>query len=129
MPRTQYVPVRGAVPGPGRATAGGVSAGRVPAPLARLPLVFTRPPGALAREGGRHPAGPAVPGNASPGPGFPRPAAGHRPSASSSTTSATASSSPVASPLTASDVPQLVERVVREIDRRMQARLERRGRP
>ncbi|MET8412315.1 hypothetical protein ABZV34_30140 [Streptomyces sp. NPDC005195] len=38
-------------------------------------------------------------------------------------------SHPAAPSLTVSDVPQLVERVVREIDRRMQARLERRGRP
>jgi hypothetical protein len=118
VPRTRYAPVRGVVPGLERAIAGAGSIGRVVAPPARLPLVFTRPGNAPTRQGGGHPAGPAAAVNASAGLGSPGAPAGPRPSPS-----------PIAPSLTASDVPQLVERVVREIDRRMQARLERRGRP
>lgn len=126
-PHTRHASVRG--PGAERSGAGTGTAGRTltavprtPSALARartaparISLVFTRTRSAPAPAGGRHPEGATDPANptAGPGPAF---STGHRPH-------------PSASSLTASDVPQLVERVVREIDRRMQARLERRGRP
>jgi hypothetical protein len=124
VPRTRYARPRGIVSVPEYAGAG--PAGRAPAPPAPLPLVFTRPGSVPVPQGRRHPVSPAVPGNATAGPGSPVPvtAAARRPFP----VSAPPSSSAVP-PLPTSDVPQLVERVVREIDRRMQARLERRGRP